>query len=91
MVHIIYGGQLFSQVVNLCLLNKDLLNFKPPYRKCWLHSCATLVLATLVSAFHRHKNILCYTRYSIVQSLSNKQSVKVFCKFDQLKTAHSKS
>ena len=29
MVHIIYGGQLFSQLVNLCLLSKDLLNFEP--------------------------------------------------------------
>ena len=29
MVRIIYGGQLFSQVVNLCVLNKDLLNFEP--------------------------------------------------------------
>ena len=32
MARIIYGGQL----ANLCLLSKDLLNFEPPYRKCWL-------------------------------------------------------
>ena len=32
MARIIYGGQL----VNLCLLSKDLLNFEPPYRECWL-------------------------------------------------------
>ena len=38
-----------------------------------------------------HKNTLCYTRYSIVQELSNKQSAKVICSFDRLRTAHSKS
>ena len=30
MVYIVYGGQLFSKVVNLYLLSKDLLNFNPP-------------------------------------------------------------
>ena len=35
---------------------------------------------------------LCYTRYSIVQKLSNKQSAKVIYRFDRLRTAaHSKS
>ena len=28
------------------------------------------------------KNILCHTTYSIVQKFSNKQSVKVICRFD---------
>ena len=32
MTRIIYSGRL----VNLCLLSKDLMNFEPPYRKCWL-------------------------------------------------------
>ena len=32
-----------------------------------------------------------YTRYSIVQKLSNKQSAKVICRLDWLRTAHSKS
>ena len=36
------------------------------------------------------KNILCNTRYSIVQNLNNKQSAKVICRFDRLITAHSK-
>ena len=38
MARIIYDGQL----VNLCLLSKDLLNFEPPYRKCWLCHCDVL-------------------------------------------------
>ena len=36
------------------------------------------------------QNILCYTRYSIVQKLSNKQYAKVICRFDRLITAQSK-
>ena len=39
---------------------------------------------------HAHKNTLCYTKYSIVQKLSNKQSPKVICRFNRLITAHSK-
>ena len=40
---------------------------------------------------HPHmQNILCYTRYSIVHKLSNKQSTKVICRFDRFRTAHSK-
>ena len=39
---------------------------------------------------HVCKNILCYTRYSIVQKLRNKQSAKVICRCDRLRTAHSK-
>ena len=35
---------------------------------------------------HACKNILCYTRYSIVQKLS----VKVICRLDRLRTVHSK-
>ena len=31
------------------------------------------------------RNILCYKRCSIVQILSNKQSVKVICRFDRLR------
>ena len=31
---------------------------------------------------------LCCTRYSIVQQLSDKQSIKVICRFDRLRTAH---
>ena len=42
MARIIYGGQL----VNLCLLSKDLLNFEPPYRKCWLRPCPNFVIFT---------------------------------------------
>ena len=41
MACIIYGGQL----VNLCLLSKDLLNFEPPYRKYWL--CPWILLDIL--------------------------------------------
>ena len=37
------------------------------------------------------QNILYYTRYSIVQKLSNKQSAKVIIRFDRLRTVHSKS
>ena len=33
---------------------------------------------------------LCYTRYAIVEKLSNKQSTKVICRFNRLRTAHSK-
>ena len=36
MARIVYGGQLFPHPVNLCLQSKDLMNFEPPYRKCWL-------------------------------------------------------
>ena len=36
------------------------------------------------------QKILCCTRYSILQKLSNKQSAKVICKFDRLRTAHRK-
>ena len=36
------------------------------------------------------KILMCNTRYSIVQKLSNKQSAKVICRFDRLTTAHSK-
>ena len=36
------------------------------------------------------QNILCRTKYSTVQKLSNKQSAKVICRFDRLKTSHSK-
>ena len=36
------------------------------------------------------QNMSNYTRYSIVQKLSNKQSAKVICKFDRLRTAHNK-
>ena len=46
---------------------------------------------SLVSTTHACKNILCYTRYSIVQKLSNKQSAKVICKYDRRETAHSKT
>ena len=37
------------------------------------------------------QNILCYTRYFIVQKLSNKQSAKVICTFGRLRTAHGRS
>ena len=33
---------------------------------------------------------LCYTRYSIVHKLSNKQSAKMICRFDRLKIAQIK-
>ena len=36
------------------------------------------------------QKILCCTRYSILQKLSNKQSAKVICKCDGLRTAHRK-
>ena len=36
------------------------------------------------------QKILCCTRYSILQKLSNTQSAKVICKFDGLRTAHRK-
>ena len=32
----------------------------------------------------------CCIRYSLVQKLINKQSAKVICRFDRLRTAHSK-
>ena len=54
---------------------------------------AMLAVANMVSftsAAHVRKNILCYTRYSIVQETSNKQSAKGICRFDRLRTAHSK-
>ena len=36
------------------------------------------------------QNILRYTRYSIVQKISNKQSAKVICRLDRLRiAAHS--
>ena len=39
----------------------------------------------------RTQTILYYTMYPIVQKLSNKQSAKMICRFDRLRTAHSKS
>ena len=36
------------------------------------------------------KNILCYTRYSVVQKLSNKQNAKVIYRFDRLRTSYGK-
>ena len=36
------------------------------------------------------QNISCRTKYSVVQRLSNKQSAKVICKFDRLRTSYSK-
>ena len=37
MARIVYGGQLFPQVVNfVSVLSKDLLSFESYYRKCWL-------------------------------------------------------
>ena len=40
----------------------------------------------------RMQNILFKTRLAtIVQNLSNKQSAEVICRFDRLRTAHSKS
>ena len=41
-------------------------------------------------AAHACKNNLCNTTNSIVQKLSNKQSAKVICRFDRLRTSHSK-
>ena len=38
----------------------------------------------------RMQNILCRAGYSIVEKLSNKQSAKVICWFDRLRTSHSK-
>ena len=49
MVRIIYGGKLFSQVVNV--LNKDLLNFEPPFRKCWLHPCTSTHIRTYIHMY----------------------------------------
>ena len=37
-----------------------------------------------------HTKFLCNTRYTIVQKVSNKQSTKVICRFDRLRTAHDK-
>ena len=49
-------------------------------------------LVNLTIGCPRMQNILCYTRYSIVQKLSTKQSTKVIYRFDnRLRTAHSKS
>ena len=31
MVHVIFGGQVFSQLVNLSVLSKDLLNSEPAF------------------------------------------------------------
>ena len=39
---------------------------------------------------HPHTQNLCYTKYSIIQRLSNKQSVKVICRFDRLRIAQCK-
>ena len=47
-------------------------------------------LVSLALISHAH-NILHYTRYSSVQKLSNKQSAEVICRFDRLRTTHSKS
>ena len=44
----------------------------------------------LTSAAHAIE-YLCNTRYSIVQKLSDKKSAKVICRFDRLRTVHSKS
>ena len=46
MARIIYDGQL----VNSCLLSKDLQNFEPPYRKCWLRPCSKFCITWLVFA-----------------------------------------
>ena len=37
-----------------------------------------------------HAKYLCYTSYSTVQKLSNLQSAKVICRFDELRIAYSK-
>ena len=37
-----------------------------------------------------HANILCNVRHSKVQKLSNKQSARVICRFDRLRTPHRK-
>ena len=37
-----------------------------------------------------HTKYLCYAKYCFVQKLSNKQSTKVICRFDRLRTAQSK-
>ena len=37
------------------------------------------------------QNISCRTKYSVVQKLSNKRSAKVICRFNRLRTSHSKS
>ena len=54
MVCIIYGGQL----ANLCLLSKDLLNFEPPYRKCWIRPWEPAKKARPVKAVDVHMFVL---------------------------------
>ena len=51
-----------------------------------------LVVAKGPLSSHRPamQNVLCYTRYCIVQKSSNKQSAKVICRFDRLRTALKK-
>ena len=56
-----------------------------------ISACKANGQVSLALAAHTCKNILYYTRYSIVQKVSNKQSAKVICRFDILKTPHSKS
>ena len=46
-------------------------------------------LVLRVSRQHTQKYFLCYTRYSTVQNLSNKQSAEVICKFDNLSATHA--
>ena len=56
MACIIYGGQL----LNLCLLSKDLLNFKPPYRECWLRPCVHMYnMRNWVQLCHSNKLYAC--------------------------------
>ena len=45
----------------------------------------------LALAAHACKDILCYTRYSNMLKLSNKQSGKVIYRCDSLTTTHNKS
>ena len=44
-------------------------------------------LVSLTLAAHTRKLIMVDTRYCIVQKLSNKQSAKVVCRLDRLRTA----
>ena len=43
-----------------------------------------------IIGYPRMQNILSCTRYSILQTLSKKQSANMICKFDRLRTAHRK-
>ena len=58
MARIIYG----SQLANLCLLSKDLLNFEPPYRKSWLRPCLSMHVVKLL-----HKNTLSSWRFTLFE------------------------